>query len=42
MPHHKRIDTDKNDKLVPYLNVDFDYDNEPEEYKIVETIYDDD
>jgi hypothetical protein len=42
MPHHKRIDTDKNDKLVPYMNIGdhLDNDNEPEEYKIVETIYD--
>jgi hypothetical protein len=43
MPHHKRIETDKNDKLVPYINMgQFDQDNEPEEYKIVETIYDND
>ena len=40
MPHHKRIETDKNDKLLPYINMQDHFDNEPEEYKIVETIYD--
>jgi hypothetical protein len=40
MPHHKRIETDKNDKLVPYINMDDFSNEEPEEYKIVETIYD--
>ena len=41
LPHHKRIETDKNDKLIPYVNMEmYDEDMEPAEYKIVETIYD--
>ena len=46
IPHHKPIETDKNDKLVPYVNISRDCENDqiddlmPGEYKIVETIYD--
>jgi hypothetical protein len=48
MPHHRPIETDKNDKLLPYVNISRDFDNDniddlmPGEYKIVETIYDND